>query len=158
MNAELTAAERLDLELTHAREVEGVTTDTQNRIRKIAKETTEAQAEAVERQTEAQIAFAARARSAEVARWEAAAASGASYAKQLSEIGSPEHRQRFVQMVEQLQDQGVTLEQARAEAARYIPILAAISNPIQTADVAYQNFRQHWWMNPTGLPMRLRTF
>ena len=140
MNAELTAAERLDLELTHAREVEGVTTDTQNRIRKIAKETTEAQAEAVERQTEAQIAFAARARSAEVARWEAAAASGASYAKQLSEIGSPEHRQRFVQMVEQLQDQGVTLEQARAEAARYIPILAAISNPIQTADVAYQKF------------------
>ena len=140
MDAELTAAERLDLELTHAREVEGVTTDTQNRIRKIAKETTEAQAEAVERQTEAQIAFAARARSAEVARWEAAAASGASYAKQLSEIGSPEHRQRFVQMVEQLQDQGVTLEQARAEAARYIPILAAISNPIQTADVAYQKF------------------
>ena len=140
MNAELTAAERLDLELTHAREVEGVTTDTQNRIRKIAKETTEAQAKAVERQTEAQIAFAARARSAEVARWEAAAASGASYAKQLSEIGSPEHRQRFVQMVEQLQDQGVTLEQARAEAARYIPILAAISNPIQTADVAYQKF------------------
>ena len=140
MNAELTAAERLDLELTHAREVEGVTTDTQNRIRKIAKETTEAQAEAVERQTEAQIAFAARARSAEVARWEAAAASGASYAKQLSEIGSPEHRQRFVQMVEQLQDQGVTLEQARAEAARYIPILAAISNPIQTADLAYQKF------------------
>ena len=140
MNAELTAAERLDLELTHAREVEGVTTDTQNRIRKIAKETTEAQAEAVERQTDAQIAFAARARSAEVARWEAAAASGASYAKQLSEIGSPEHRQRFVQMVEQLQDQGVMLEQARAEAARYIPILAAISNPIQTADVAYQKF------------------
>ena len=140
MDAELTAAERLDLELTHAREVEGVTTDTQNRIRKIAKETTEAQAEAVERQTEAQIAFAARARSAEVARWEAAAASGASYAKQLSEIGSPEHRQRFVQMVEQLQDQGVTLEQARAEAARYIPILAAISNPIQTADLAYQKF------------------
>ena len=140
MNAELTAAERLDLELTHAREVEGVTTDTQNRIRKIAKETTEAQAEAVERQTEAQIASAARARSAEVARWTAAAASGASYAKQLSEIGSPEHRQRFVQMVEQLQDQGVMLEQARAEAARYIPILAAISNPIQTADVAYQKF------------------
>ena len=140
MNAELTAAERLDLELTHAREVEGVTTDTQNRIRKIAKETTEAQAEAVERQTDAQIASAARARSAEVARWEAAAASGASYAKQLSEIGSPEHRQRFVQMVEQLQDQGVTLEQARAEAARYIPILAAISNPIQTADLAYQKF------------------
>ena len=140
MDAELTAAERLDLELTHAREVEGVTTDTQNRIRKIAKETTEAQAEAVERQTDAQIAFAARARSAEVARWEAAAASGASYAKQLSEIGSPEHRQRFVQMVEQLQDQGVMLEQARAEAARYIPILAAISNPIQTADVAYQKF------------------
>ena len=140
MNAELTAAERLDLELTHAREVEGVTTDTQNRIRKIAKETTEAQAKAVERQTEAQIAFAARARSAEVARWEAAAASGASYAEQLSEIGSPEHRQRFVQMVEQLQDQGVTLEQARAEAARYIPILAAISNPIQTADLAYQKF------------------
>ena len=140
MDAELTAAERLDLELTHAREVEGVTTDTQNRIRKIAKETTEAQAEAVERQTEAQIAFAARARSAEVARWEAAAASGASYAEQLSEIGSPEHRQRFVQIVEQLQDQGVTLEQARAEAARYIPILAAISNPIQTADVAYQKF------------------
>ena len=140
MNAELTAAERLDLELTHAREVEGVTTDTQNRIRKIAKETTEAQAEAVERQTEAQIASAARARSAEVARWEAAAASGASYAEQLSEIGSPEHRQRFVQMVEQLQDQGVTLEQARAEAARYIPILAAISNPIQTADLAYQKF------------------
>ena len=140
MDAELTAAERLDLELTHAREVEGVTTDTQNRIREIAKETTEAQAEAVERQTEAQIAFAARARSAEVARWEAAAASGASYAEQLSEIGSPEQRQRFVQIVEQLQDQGVTLEQARAEAARYIPILAAISNPIQTADVAYQKF------------------
>ena len=140
MNAELTAAERLDLELTHAREVEGVTTDTQNRIREIAKETTEAQAEAVERQTDAQIAFAARARSAEVARWEAAAASGASYANQLRELRSVSQRRNFVELVNTLQEQGLSFDEARQRAQKFLDEINEIPPVLKGADAAYGNF------------------
>ena len=144
MDAELTAAERLDLELTHAREVEGVTTDTQNRIRKIAKETTEAQAEAVERQTDAQIAFAARARSAEVARWEAAAASGASYANQLRELRSVSQRRNFVELVNTLQEQGLSFDEARQRAQKFLDEINEIPPVLKGADAAYGNFASTW--------------
>ena len=140
MDAELTAAERLDLELTHAREVEGVTTDTQNRITEITKEKTEEQTEAVQRQTDARIASAERARAAEVAGYERAAQSGASYKDQLEQIGNVSGRRAFVDLVGRLQEQGLSFDEARAKAEPYFNVIGAVRARLRGADAAYGNF------------------
>ena len=140
MDAELTAAERLDLELTHAREVEGVTTDTQNRIRKIAKETTEAQAEAVERQTDARIESATRARAAEVAGFNASRQTGKEYADALERLSSVSQRERFVALIESLQEQGLSLIEAIRQAEKYIDVINAVPDSMTRADAAFGTF------------------
>ena len=139
-DTELTAAERLDLELTHAREVEGIHREAQKRITKINEENTKKQAEAVERQTDARIQSAERARAAEVEGYKRAAQSGQEYAEQLRQIGSVSQREAFVDLVNRLQEQGLSFDEARAEASRYLGVLAAVSRPIEDADIAYRNF------------------
>ena len=66
-DTELTAAERLDLELSYAREVERVNREAQGRITEINEENAEKQQETSKRQAEARIEAAERARAVEVA-------------------------------------------------------------------------------------------
>ena len=139
-DTELTAAERLDLELAHAREVENINRGTQNRITEITKEKTEEQTEAVQRQTDARIASAERARKAEVAGYERATQSGASYAEQLAQIGNVSERRAFVALVERLQEQGLSFDEARAEAARYLNLFISVSQVTTRADRAFGDF------------------
>ena len=139
-DTELTAAERLDLELTHAREVVGINRKAQGRISKIHEENAKQQTEASERQTNARIQSAERARAAEVAGFKRSAKSGQEYAEQLRQIGSVSQREAFVDLVNRLQEQGFSFDEARAKAEPYIDVLAAVSRPIEDADIAYRNF------------------
>ena len=140
MDAELTAADRLDLELSTARAIEGVNRDAQQRISQISQDRSDEEVAAAERQRDARIAAAERARAAEVAANEAAAASGAAYALQLAEIGNVAQRRAFVAIVERLQDQGLSLDEARERAAQFIPVLATVADGVNTADHAFGNF------------------
>ena len=140
MDAELTAAERLDLQLSIARAIESVERDVQARITAINKDNAEAQADAVQRQTDARIESAERARGVEVAANEAAAASGAAYAEQLARIASPSQRQAYIDIVESFQAQGLSLDEARRRAEPYLEILVAVSSPIHAADQAFGDF------------------
>ena len=63
---------------------------------------------------------AARARAAEVAGHKLAAKSGQEYAEQLRQIGSVSQREAFVDLVNRLQEQGLSFDEARAEASRYL--------------------------------------
>ena len=49
-------------------------------------------------------------------------------------------RDAFVDLVNRLQDQGLSFDEARAKAEPYIDVLAAVSRPIEDADIAYRNF------------------
>ena len=140
MDAELTAADRLDLELSTARAIEGVNRDAQQRISQISQDRSDDEVAAAERQRDARIESAERTRAAEVAANEAAAASGAAYALQLAEIGNVAQRRAFVAIVERLQDQGLSLDEARERAAQFIPILATLATGVNTADHAFGNF------------------
>ena len=98
------------------------------------------QTEATEKQTDARIASAERARTAEVAGFRVAAASGKAYAAQLSQIGSPSQRQAYIEIVESFQAQGLSLDEARRRAEPYLAVLSAVSTPIQAADAAFGVF------------------
>ena len=98
------------------------------------------QTEATEKQTDARIASAERARTAEVAGFRVAAASGKAYAAQLSQIGSPSQRQAYIEIVESFQAQGLSLDEARRRAEPYLDVLSAVSTPIQAADAAFGVF------------------
>ena len=56
MDAELTAADRLDLELSTARAIEGVNRDAQQRISRISQDRSDEEVAAAERQRDARIA------------------------------------------------------------------------------------------------------
>ena len=83
---------------------------------------------------------AERARAAEVAGHERARDAGASYAEQLAMIASVAQRRAFVAIVERLQDQGLSLDEARERAAQFIPVLATVADGVNTADHAFGNF------------------
>ena len=140
MDAELTAADRLDLELSTARAIEGVNRDAQQRISQISQDRSDEEVAAAERQRDARIQSAERSRAAEVAGFERAAESGASYAEQLAMIESVAQRRAFVAIVERLQEQGLSLDEARERAAQFIPVLATVADGVNTADHAFGNF------------------
>ena len=98
------------------------------------------QTEATEKQTDARIASAERARAAEVAGFRVAAESGKAYAAQLSQIGSARQRQAYIEIVESFQAQGLSLDEARRRAEPYLAVLSAVSTPIQAADAAFGVF------------------
>ena len=139
-DTELTAAERLDLETAHAREVESVNREAHARITKINEEHAEQQAEVSRRQADARIQSAERARAAEVAGFQRAAQSGQEYAEQLSQLATVSQRNAFVDIVEKFQEQGLSFDEARAKAEPYIDIIGAIPPVLNEADAAYGRF------------------
>ena len=140
MDAELTAAERLDLELSTTREIESAERDAQARITAINKEAAEAQAGSVERVTERRIESAELARAAEVAAFTAAAVSGREYAEQLNQLATVGQRQAFIEIVERFQAQGLSLEEARERAEPYLEVIRAMPAGLTAADIAFDSF------------------
>ena len=98
------------------------------------------QAESAERLTKARIESAERARAAEVAGFNAAARQGSAYAEQLGKLVSPSRRQAFIDIVNNFQEQGLSLDEARRKAEPYYELLLTISTPIQAADSAFGDF------------------
>ena len=96
--------------------------------------------ESTQKQTDARVESAKRARAAEVAGFRVAAESGKAYAAQLSQIGSPSQRQAYIEIVESFQAQGLSLVEARRRAEPYLAVLSAVSTPIQAADAAFGAF------------------
>ena len=144
-DSELTASERLDLELSHARDVENVNRDVQQRIAKITEETAKARekadadaAKASQRRTDARIKEAERVRAVEVKEFERAARSGKAYADQLRELTTLGARRDFQALVETFQEQGLSLEAAREKAGRYIGILNAVN--LNSAEQEFGDF------------------
>ena len=138
MDAELTAADRLDLELSTARAIEGVNRDAQQRISRISQDRSDEEVAAAERQRDARIAAAERARGAEVAGYERARDAGASYAEQLAMIATVGGRREFVALVERLQEQGLSFEDAVEKASEYIDIINNVN--LNRAEQQFGNF------------------
>ena len=144
-DTELTAAEKLELELSHARDVENVNRDVAQRIAKIIKDAAKARekadadaAKASQAAAAARIKDAERVRALEVKEFERAAQSGKAYADQLRELTTLGARREFHELVQQFQEQGLSLEAAREKAGRYIDILNAVN--LNSAEQEFGNF------------------
>ena len=97
----------------------------------------EKQGEAVQRQSDARIESARLAREVEVAGFEAAAKSGQQYAEELRQLAFVSQRRAFVELVDRLQEQGLSFDEARARAAEYFrAIIRQEANRIQAAETA----------------------
>ena len=92
------------------------------------------------RLTDARIDEAARAREVEVKGFEDAAKAGTSYAAQLRALRSVSQRQHFVDLVDSLQAQGLSLDEARAKASEFFESLNTIPPVLTGIDAAYGEF------------------
>ena len=107
----------------------------------------EKESEAIQRLRDARISAAERARAVEVASFQLAAASGESYAEQLSRLATVSQRRAFDDLVQRFLDQGLSLEEARAAAEPYIAVIGAIPPALQGADAAYGEFSHTFQTN-----------
>ena len=107
----------------------------------------EKESEAIQRLRDARISEAERARAVEVASFQLAAASGESYAEQLSRLATVSQRRAFDDLVQRFLDQGLSLEEARAAAEPYIAVIGAIPPALQGADAAYGEFSHTFQTN-----------
>ena len=90
-----------------------------------------------ELQSQSRIETAERARDAEVRGYESAAASGASYAEELRALRTVSQRENFIELVNALQDQGLSFDEARQKAEEFFTSINAIPPVLQGADAAY---------------------
>ena len=93
-----------------------------------------------QRRADARIQAAERVRAVEVSGFMSAAASGQEYAAQLERLSTLSDRRAFSEIVEQLQDQGLSFDEALRAAEPYIGILSAISPVLTGADAAFGEF------------------
>ena len=100
----------------------------------------ETRAKVFEQLTNVRIQAAVEARDLEVSGFQAAAKSGASYAEQLEQIGSVSQRRAFVDLIDSLQDQGLSFDEARTGASKYLPLLTEVVQATTAADRMFGDF------------------
>ena len=98
---------------------------------------------------------ARQARDIEIAAFTAAAAAGQTYANTLRSITDTANRAAFQRLVDRLQDQGLSFQQALTEAQRYKDVISALSSTITAADSAYGQFNSTIGQTPTSQITRL---
>ena len=108
--------------------------------RELLDEAAEYEASVLDRRTASRIQSAERAREAEVEGFESAAKSGQSYANQLRELRSVSMRRNFVELVNTLQEQGLSFDEARQQAQKFFDEINEIPPVLKGADAAYGNF------------------
>ena len=139
-NTKLTTEKQLELQLNHARAVESINKEAEEKITEISEENDKRRTETTQRQTDARIQSASRARAAEIEGFEAAAKSGQSYAEQLAQLATVSQRRAFADIVNRFQAQGLSLDEARAKAEPYISVIGAIPPVANAADRAFGTF------------------
>ena len=97
--------------------------------------------------TDERIADAERRRAAEVAALNAAARSGAEYAAQLRQISNVRERLLFVEYVQQLQEEGLSFDEARRQAERYLGFLSQIPPATNAAERNLNSFNNELRLN-----------
>ena len=98
---------------------------------------------------------ARQARDIEIASFTTAAAAGQAYANTLRSITDTANRAAFQRLVDRLQDQGLSFQQALTEAQRYRDVISALSSTITAADSAYGQFNSTIGQTPTSQITRL---
>ena len=140
----ITNQERLETELFNI-------ADAYNRARAEARARHEARIQqAVGETRDARIRAAERTRDVELAAFDAAASAGDRYADALRAISDAGNRLEFQRLVDRLQDQGLSFEQALTQAQRYIAVINEISSTTTRADRVYGQFNATLGQEDTG--------
>lgn len=137
------AARIVEIRLKLRRDIENIEHDLSRALTRVFKDEERARevaARAAARINDIRIEAARNARHVEVEAFEAAAAAGKTYAEALRELDSVSQRNNFVALVERLQNQGQSFEDAIANAQSYIAVIGAISPTVSRADVEHGKF------------------